>query len=454
MYSIFIGVRKAKHIALGDTISSQGLSNLFKICHNDFHVDKYLKILCSQIETRLNWGPAAHWQGNDFRKLSELIFKKTAVSLSESTLRRIFGKAAYPHLPSETTLNTLSAFADYGEWRTFQQQVHFTGDPGKTEKAKKGKKFKISIPLWAAACLLLLGLILFLSSYLYNRGTKNDPISFMFSARSITTSIPNSVVFTYHVKSRKASPVYIQQSWDPSRRMRVPPSGNEYSSMYYRPGFFQAKLIVGNQVVKEYPLLIPTDGWIGMIDQSPVPVYLEKKEFQTDTSLSLNSDQFSAHHISLEPKTPRVEFYNVGGFQPVSLTNMKFSALVRSDFNKGSGVCTKVQAALITDGVPVTFALSAKGCVATLKFLNGSNLVTAGTADLSGFGADLDTWVPIGCYTDSGKLFMLINQRIVYSCPLPQTAGHVVGIEFSFEGGGAAKKISLSEKGKRGFSAF
>ena len=66
--------------------------------------DKLISIIVAQT----GWGPVAGWQGGDFRRLSAMIFDKTRVKLSESTLRRIMGKVDYPHLPSETTLNTLA----------------------------------------------------------------------------------------------------------------------------------------------------------------------------------------------------------------------------------------------------------------------------------------------------------------------------------------------------------
>src|ERR1700740_3554439 len=81
--------------------------------------DKLVTIIVEQT----GWGPVSGWQGGDFRRLSAVIFDKTRVTLSESTLRRILGKADYPHLPSETTLNTLAIFAGYESWRAFTAQI-------------------------------------------------------------------------------------------------------------------------------------------------------------------------------------------------------------------------------------------------------------------------------------------------------------------------------------------
>jgi hypothetical protein len=417
-------------------------------------MDAQLTLLCLQIEARLNWGNTADWQGGDFRRLGEKILERTGVSLSESTLRRIFGKAAYPHLPSETTLNTLAVFAGYPDWRAFKQQLPVPVDAGKEKALDKEVKRNISIPFLAAAFLLVIAAVIWFSFYWHNRHPTINLALYSFSGEPITRSIPNSVVFTYHIPAGVVSPVYIQQSWDPTSRFKVSAGGNKYSSVYYRPGFFMAKLMVGSSVVKEFPLVIPTDGWSGLIEHSPVPVYLEKKEFQTDSMIVLGIDQISAHHIDPEPQTPGVEFYNVGNFAPFGLKDIRFSALIRSNFYKGSGACMKAYAILITDGIPVMFALSARGCVATLRFFNGSKLVDAKTTDLSGFGANLQNWVSIACRADSGKLFMLVDQKPVYSCLLPLTTMHVLGIGFGFEGGGAVKAISLTEKDKQVFSAF
>src|SRR5277367_5431421 len=81
-----------------------------------------LKQLLLIIERQLDWGEPSEWQSRDFEILNELILEKTKVSLSESTLRRIWGRVEYNHLPSTTTLDTLSKFAGFESWRAFTRQ--------------------------------------------------------------------------------------------------------------------------------------------------------------------------------------------------------------------------------------------------------------------------------------------------------------------------------------------
>src|SRR5258708_29703187 len=78
-----------------------------------------IKHLLTIIEQQLDWGDASNWQSKDFELLNELILEQTKVSLSASTLRRIWGRVEYNHLPSGTTLDTLSRFAGFENWRGF-----------------------------------------------------------------------------------------------------------------------------------------------------------------------------------------------------------------------------------------------------------------------------------------------------------------------------------------------
>src|ERR1700760_4808105 len=81
-----------------------------------------LKHLLNIIEQQLDWGDPSAWQTKDFEILNELIFEKTKISLSASTLRRIWGRVEYNHLPSGTTLDTLARFAGFESWRVFSRQ--------------------------------------------------------------------------------------------------------------------------------------------------------------------------------------------------------------------------------------------------------------------------------------------------------------------------------------------
>src|ERR1700742_3072141 len=118
-----------------------------------------LKQLLAIIEQQLDWGNNSTWQSKDFEILNQLIFDKTKVSLSASTLRRIWGRVEYNHMPSSTTLDTLAQFAGFDNWRIFIRQrkppvaAHETKRDAPRPKIKRG--------ILAATILVIVALVTF-----------------------------------------------------------------------------------------------------------------------------------------------------------------------------------------------------------------------------------------------------------------------------------------------------
>ncbi len=182
-----------------------------------------------------------------------------------------------------------------------------------------------------------------------------------FDTKLITRSIPNSVVFTYDVKTNPTDSVFIQQSWDNGTRAAVDKNQHQYTSIYYVPGFYHAKLLVNKKIVKERLLMIPTNGWLGMIAHNPVPVYLNDKEFMNKDGLGVPASTIVQKNIPLGPQPPSVvEYYNVGNFEPVPLKDLNSEVEVKNDYREGAATCQFINIILVTDYTPVIIPLCAK----------------------------------------------------------------------------------------------
>ncbi len=246
-----------------------------------------LKQLLAIIEQQLDWGDNSTWQGKDFEILNQLIFDKTKVSLSASTLRRIWGKVEYNHMPSTTTLDTLARFAGFENWRAFTRQKIIANEVITQQVEQKPVKSKAKQGRWITAGLIVIAIaaISLISMHVKKEQAKG---TYLFSSKPVTRNIPNSVVFTYDAKAAAGDSVFIQQSWDNRTRAPVDPDKHQYTSVYYYPGFYHAKLLVNKTIVKEHSLQISTDGWLGLIHHEPVPVYLNPAEFLKDGLMSLS----------------------------------------------------------------------------------------------------------------------------------------------------------------------
>jgi len=421
-----------------------------------------LKRLLAIIEEQLDWGDPSAWQGKDFEILNELILEKTKVSLSASTLRRLWGRVEYNHLPSGTTLDTLARFAGFENWRAFTKRnkdtlvltaskevisEEVTNQPEKASVKRTNWLFKTVLVVAGAIVVSLLGI--------YGKRTSADPKgAIMFHTRPVTRSLPNSVIFTYDVKTNTDDSVFIQQSWDPDTRVIVNKDKHQFTSVYYRPGFYHAKLGVNNKVVKEQLLMIPTTGWLGMITQYPVPVYLEQNEFMSSEEMKIPSSLIFKKNIPLGPQPPGIEYYNVGNFEPVPLKELSFSNEVRNDFHEGAAACQFIEIILFTDYTPVIVQVSAKGCVSNLRLLNGGYFISGKDNDLSGFGTDLSQWTKVGCKSVGNKLQYYINDKLVFESARPVYNENIIGIGYRFQGTGGVKNVKLDKGNKTVFEAF
>jgi hypothetical protein len=124
------------------------------------------------------------------------------------------------------------------------------------------------------------------------------------------------VIFDYDARAAKPSDsIFIQQSWDKRLSKVVARDQKQHTSIYYYPGYFQAKLRVNDQIVKEHDLFIKSNGWLPLVDVSPVPVYFKTADIvSNDGSIRLPLQKIVENNIQLQPKAPWVGYYNVGDF--------------------------------------------------------------------------------------------------------------------------------------------
>jgi hypothetical protein len=348
------------------------------------------------IDDKLGWGPAEGWQTADFENLSELILNETGVSLSTSTLRRIWGRAEYHHLPSGTTLNTLARFAGSDDWRTFVKQ-NKPAAAGNEEVApqviveQKSRNWKRLA--WIATAVVV---VILASMFAFDKGEPQlEKSAYSFESRSVTRGIPNSVIFTYDASASPTDSVFIQQSWDNTRRVLVDKNLHQHTSIYYEPGSYRAKLLIGDQVVREHKLLVGTNGWSALIDQPGMPVYLKNEEFILADGIGTSISTIEQKNIALQPEPPLIKYFNAGNFKPVALDDFSFSTEIKNEYSEGAAACQLTYISLLTDDAPIVIPLSAKGCVSDLNLMSVDDYVSGKKADLSALGVDFSEWVRV-----------------------------------------------------------
>jgi hypothetical protein len=404
----------------------------------------YINQCLDEIEAKLGWGKREEWRNYDFEKLSAAIFEHTDVTLSVSTLRRLFGKVLYTNIPALHTLNTLAQFAGYADWRAFKQKtVQPASDQPTIPSSPPAARIRKPTP--AAWLLLLLIPFSFLGySLLRDKAPHSpqvvDPSKFSFTGNKVRSEgVPNSVIFTYNAKAAQTDSVFIAQSWDLSRKVVVPRDKTEHSSIYYYPGYFKAKLIVDTQIVQTFDLMVATDGWLALQEDDPVPVYFKKEEYAKGDSMEINEQLLKKYNIPLYPHAPHLRFFYMKDMSELRDDKFTFETSFRNPFNQGAGACQHVQILIQCKNDVIMIPLSAKACIGDLFLYAAGKKVSSRDADLSGFGCDLTQWTTLKVETVDKQMHFYVNGAKAYSLTFPNPPTDIVGVQYRFDGLGAVR---------------
>ncbi|HYG01154.1 MAG TPA: hypothetical protein VD927_01860 [Chryseosolibacter sp.] len=391
------------------------------------------------IEKKLSWGDSECWQNQDFENLSELILSETKVSLSGSTLKRLWGRVQYTSSPNLTTLNALAQFAGYESWRkfvSFHQEVS-----EKKFNAVPAKRFRKPLLWMLAVSLCIVAAAMIVAFRKSVKILKYSDIS--FSSSPVTNGLPNTVIFNYNASDSNADSVFIQQSWDPRLRQGVDKNKKQYASTYYYPGYYRAKLVLNDSVVREHDVYVKTQGWLATINAGRIPQYITESQLAHNGIFEVTEDNLKKMNIDLNASIPEVSFYNVQDFGTVPASDFEFETALRSTFNKGGAVCQHTKIALMCSNGYIVVPLSIKGCVGELKLIVNETTFEGSTTDLSRLGVDFSDWVNVKIVTKNSVALIEVNGTPAFETRVPDDLGKIVGLRIRFKGTGQVRFAEL-----------
>ncbi len=392
----------------------------------------------AEIEQKLGWGTAAGWQNRDYEQLSDLILEKTGVRLSHTTLKRVWGKVSYTASPAPATLDTLAQFAGYLHWRDFTGPNGTSTSQNGVFPARQNRAkppfFQFRRLKWLAG---LTGLLSLASLFIFGLEKSPAPLVFnhiSFSSDPVAYGLPNTVLFRYDAADSNADSVFIQQSWDDRLRFRVDKFRKSFASTYYYPGYFRAKLILNDSIVREHDLYIRSGGWLGTVRRNSIPLYFRDEEMTQEDGLSITAQELSKAGLDTLLSGLETGLHFVENLGELPAMNFNFETDLRSDFAKGDAVCQKVNVLVRCSNGIFIFPLSIPGCVGELKLFLNEQIFDGQTTDLSGFGVSFSDWASLRVEVKDGAVKAAVNGRTVFSGRLARDPGKVVGITYRFQG--------------------
>jgi len=397
------------------------------------------------IEDKIAWGDSNHWTHQDFNELSERIWQKTQTKLSATTLKRLWDKVNYQSQPATNTLNALARFAGYEHWRDFVGSKPYTSPI--TEKEFPKQKATPQIISKKLAILLLISVLVLVVlgfNRWVNRPLEIETYQVNFSSEPVAQGVPNTVIFHYDVSELPYDQIEIQQSWDSRLRQSVDKENQVFTTTYYYPGYFRAKLLVEEQIVKEHDVYVISDGWLAVVMDEPIPHYLDGQIRQN--GITVSPERLRQSGFLSDESVPELAYYNVRDFGELSSGNFTLETAIKSDYNLGEAVCQESQISVICSNGRIAIPWVVPGCVGTIGLAASEIYLDGQTSDLSAFGCDLSEWQHIRLQVEQQQLSVYRNDSLIFQTSFQQDAGKVAGLRYRFRGTGSVDYVRLLDE--------
>ena len=390
------------------------------------------------IEEKLHWGNSKNWHSDVFLELSERIQKETHILLSPTTLKRVWGKVNYDNAPSITTLNTLAQFAGFLNWRDYKSK----------SSKKRSKKWmqKVSSNLGVIMLAASLMTIVFISFYSL-RGTKSSPSldvsKIGFTSKPISNGLPNSVVFDLNLEGLNTDSIRIQQYWDENKTIPLKQGQTQATGQYYYPGYFRAKLIADNNIIKEHDLFIKSDGWLATLDYEPVPKYISSRIFNAG-NLSLPEDILKEIDLS---KTPIISaFHHVNSYNTaLSGDNFILKTAVKNVYREKWAVCQQLSIYILGTKSAIIVPFSIPGCVSEIGIMLSDIYLSGKEHDLSALGLEMSSYRALKIEVRDKQLTVYADDLKLFSRTYNASIGNIVGFRYRFLGAGTIEYLKVSD---------
>lgn len=391
--------------------------------------------LREHLERKLEWGKASDWHSSMYTELSDKIFDKCQIMLSAATLKRFWGAVNHEGAPSISTLDTLSQFLDYDNWRAFKVAT----------SRKKKLKLPTNLPKKSFYVTIGFFIALFMILIVGNRRVDDPEVlaAIPFSSQPVTNTYPNSVVFDFDLKNVRSDSILIQQYWDPTKTISVRRDQKQATGIYYFPGYFRSKLVIDGQSVKEHDLYLRSDGWLGTIDYQPVPKYFWPESPNKDQLIC--SDDLLNEITELEEPITSTYHY-VSDLGNISGDNFTLNSSVRILWSEKWAVCQALRIyVLATDGAMI-IPFANIGCSSNIGLMLNDVFLSGKEHDLSALGTDLSNYTDLEIKVQNKKLYVSINSSQVYEGEYFETMGRLVGLRYKFLGAGEVASFSLQDQ--------
>lgn len=418
---------------------------------------------CELISEKMGNTDIAAWSNSDYVKLSGLLYRKTSVQISPSTLKRIFGKVKTTerYYPQKATRNALAKYAGYEDWDQFAlaQSKIIPIDKGDTvlitdtslihlpvfkrlSRKNKIKKYGAFAILLATAAFLLVVQI---------TGSKNNPVSNLHGAELICKNPegenPHTAAFMIRpLMELSGDTSGYKVDFGDGRSAKTVPVNKIFNYYYEIPGAYYAVLKYNDIPLDTVTIFLKTNGWntTAIMQHDTTRVY-PVKEFSADSAQTLTVAPKELFHSGVD--TNRTFFVHFINAKKSNISGDNFALtthIITSKLRPGVR-CSQVNIEVFGEKAKHMAAIIKPGCVAWARLQFSDIQVTGDRSDLRSIGADLSEGGTIKLQVQNKKALLFLNNKLIYETSYTFPLGNINGVDINFAGIGSISSFELKD---------
>lgn len=380
------------------------------------------------IEKKLAWGPSHEWGTKDFSELSDLIYQKTKVRLSETTLKRIWGRVKYGNSPSGSTLEVLANFIGSKSWREFKLKENITSSQSVFEENRTSflERKKVGI--------VAMVLIASLSYVLFSGSSDNSSEHIRFSSEVLAGKFPQAVKFQIDSLRKKRDDSTIRLYGDDNRiDVKIEADESSTIGMYYYPGVYKAELIRKGKTIKEKDVVLKSGNWLTTLTKGFSVDYFHKA---TDANFKgLRLSPFFVDSIGSYIEDKELIYHLTPPF--INFVGDNFSVETTIGYDAPEGFledCQWGRIVLLGNKNRLTIPFVGRQCANTYQIQFGDKeIFTSKDYDLSLLQFDFGTKQDLNLTISNNKLLINTAHKENLVLPFSSDLGSIMGLRIAFE---------------------
>ncbi len=404
-----------------------------------------LKICLQRIEEKLQWGSSREWVNAHFVHLSEKITAASRISISPHTLKRLYGKIKYKedHNPQLETRNALAIFLGYQDWEDFARHAAGPLHPEACERplarvavAERRRVGRMALLLGVVG--VLTGVSFFTPLWSHSHVAPKASLR----GKHLKGFPPLTAIFDYYVSARPSDSVSIYFEGYNARRP-LPRDKRTITQWYEFPGYFQVRLLAGEQELASLGVHALSHGWKSIAASEDLGrlYHLAPARAARDGHLYVSPAEVLASRVDTNQRY-WVLFRNVREFN-ASGDDCVFEARVMNNSRRSPTACNDVVLNLTGAHHAIRIHFLKPGCSRWTYLQAGEVALNGEFNDLSVFGQDLSRWRTIRLEVKNRAVRVFFDGKFLYRLPYTEPVGSLKSISCDFMGCGRLDYVKL-----------